>query len=114
MDLIELQLENREAMAALDADTIQSLRDVLSRLEEKAGSPAMSRRLRKLAVPNQVVAYYRGETVRSEQTLKKQADNEYSGILSDLKESVRFTVNGEDYYTPSKRSRSSRRRVSSN
>src|SRR5439155_13629535 len=35
-----------------------------------------------------------------EQTLKKQADNEYAGVLSDLKESVRFTANGEDYYTP--------------
>jgi hypothetical protein len=60
----------------------------------------MARRLRKLVIPNQVVVYYRGETVRSEQTLKKQADNEYSGVLSDLKESVRFTANGEDYYTP--------------
>ena len=30
------------------------------------------------------------------------SDNEYSGVLSDLKESVRFTANGEDYYTPYK------------
>src|SRR5262249_49555002 len=83
--------------------TILAVRNVLERLEEKAASLAMSRRLRKLATPNKVVVYYRGETVRSEQTLKKQGDNEYSGVLSDLKEAVRFTANGEDYYTPYKK-----------
>lgn len=103
VDTIELQLEKREAMTVLDEETLQSLREAFVRLEETASSPAMSRRLRKLVIPNQVVVYYRGETVRSEQTLKKQADNEYSGMLSDLKESVRFTVNGEDYYTPYKK-----------
>src|SRR5262249_9102490 len=77
LDFIELQLEKPEATAMLDANVMQSLRDALDRLEEKADSPAMSRRLRKLAVPGQVVVYYRGETVRSEQTLKKQADHEY-------------------------------------
>ena len=35
--------------------------------------------------------------------MKKEAGQEYSGVLSDLKESVRFTVNGEDYYTPYKK-----------
>jgi hypothetical protein len=62
----------------------------------------MARKLRMLMVPDVVVVYYKGETVRSEQTLKKEASQEYSGVLSDLKESVRFTVNGEDYYTPYK------------
>jgi hypothetical protein len=103
VDQIEAQLEKGEAGAALDADGAQALRGILDRLEEKAASFAMARRLRKLVIPNQVVVYYRGDTVRSEQTLKKQADNEYSGVLSDLKESVRFTANGEDYYTPYKK-----------
>jgi hypothetical protein len=103
MDQIEAQLEQSVPAAGLDADTAQALRSVFDRLEEKAASFTMTRRLRKLIIPNQVVVYYRGETVRSEQTLKKQADNEYSGVLSDLKESVRFTANGEDYYTPYKK-----------
>jgi hypothetical protein len=103
VDQIEMQLDNRDAVASLDESTMLSVRDILNRLEEKADSPVMARRLRKLTIPNQVVVYYRGETVRSEQTLKKQADNEYSGVLSDLKESVRFTANGEDYYTPYKK-----------
>jgi hypothetical protein len=102
-DLIELELESPEATAVFGTDTVQSLREVFARLEEKAASPVLARRLRKLAIPNQVVVYYRGETVRSEQTLKKQANNEYSGALTDLKESVRFTANGEDYYTPYKK-----------
>src|SRR5207245_1661122 len=79
MDLMELQLERRETQATLDADTIASLRDIFARLEDKAGSTAMARHLRKLTIPKQVVVYYRGDTVRSEQTLKKQADNEYAG-----------------------------------
>jgi hypothetical protein len=103
IDQIAAQLEKAEAVAALDADTAQLLRGVFERLEEKTASFAMARRLRKLAIPNQVVVHYRGDTVRSEQTLKKQAENEYSGVLSDLKESVRFTVHGEDYYTPYKK-----------
>jgi hypothetical protein len=103
LDRIELQLAKREAIAALDPDKVLALQNVIERLEEKAGSPALARRLRKLQTPNKVVVYYRGETVRSEQTLKRQSDNEYSGVLSDLKESVRFTANGEDYYTPYKR-----------
>jgi hypothetical protein len=103
VDQIEWQLERPEATGALGADTLQSLRDVFARLEEKTASAGLARRLRKLIIPNQVVVYYRGDTVRSEQTLKKQANNEYSGALTDLRESVRFTANGEDYYTPYKR-----------
>src|SRR5439155_12115784 len=76
---------------------------IMPRLEELAEAPRMARTLRKLIVPDVVVVYYKGDTVRSEQTLKKEASQEYSGVLSDLKESVRFTVNGEDYYTPSKK-----------
>ncbi|HLJ93669.1 MAG TPA: hypothetical protein VKU02_10815 [Gemmataceae bacterium] len=103
VDRIESQLENREVVATLNGDMVSALRNVFERLEERAESLGMARRLRKLTIPNQVVVYYRGETVRSEQTLKKQSDSEYSGVLSDLKESVRFTANGEDYYTPYKR-----------
>jgi hypothetical protein len=101
VDVIELQLDKENA--SLDPNTMQALRNLFQELEQKASSSSMARRLRKLAIPNQVVVYYRGETVRSEQTLKKQANNEYSGVLSDLKESVRFTANGEDYYTPYKK-----------
>src|SRR5205807_7509039 len=79
------------------------IRAVFDKLEEQAASPHMARRMRKLIVPEVVVVKYKGATIRSEQSLKKEAGQEYSGILSDLKESVRFTVNGEDYWTPYKK-----------
>jgi hypothetical protein len=102
VDQVELQLEKPESAASLDANTLLALRDVLAQLEARVDSPRTARWFRKLMIPDVVTVYYRGDTIRSEQTLKKQGDNEYSGVLSDLKESVRFTVNGEDYYTPAK------------
>jgi hypothetical protein len=63
----------------------------------------MSRKLRKLQVPDEVYVLYKGATSSNEQTLKKQGDNEYAGTLAELKESIRFTVRGEDYYTPYRR-----------
>jgi hypothetical protein len=101
LDQLELELQKPEASVGL-GDKITELSDLITRLETRVDSPRMERLVRKLVIPEKVVVYYRGETTRSEQTLKKQSDNEYSGILSDLRESVRFTVNGEDYYTPYK------------
>ncbi len=42
VDQIEMQLDNQDAVTGLDEDTVRSLRDVLSRLEEKADSPALA------------------------------------------------------------------------
>lgn len=100
LDHIELQLGRQETMPA---DTVLALRGMFEKLEELAASPRMARRIRQLKIPETVFVYYRGETIRSEQNLQKQADHEYSGVLSDLKESVRFTARGEDYYTPYKK-----------
>jgi hypothetical protein len=103
MDDIELELDKPETQASLAPDVFGGLRSIFSQLEEQAASPRMARRLRQLQIPDKVLIYYRGDTVRSEQTLKKQADQQYSGVLTDLRESVRFTANGEDYYTPYKK-----------
>ncbi len=103
IDQIELQLDKPEAHAALDADTRINIQNVLAQLHARAESPRMARRFRDLQIPDEVKVYYQGETVRSDQSLSKLGDNEYSGVLSDLKESVRFRANGEDYYTPYKR-----------
>lgn len=77
--------------------------DVLDRLEEQGATPGMSRRLRKLVIPRQVTVYAKGASTKNEQMLVKQGENEFSGALADLKESIRFTIQGEDYYTPSRR-----------
>jgi hypothetical protein len=103
MDRIETQLDRAETQNVLSADLIIGLRSLFARMEERAASPNWERRFRRLEIPAVVMVYYRGDTVRSEQSLKRQEDNDYAGILSDLKESIRFTANGEDYYTPYKR-----------
>lgn len=103
VDDIELQLDKPEARALLDADTVIALRGLMERLELRAQSPRMARRLRQLEVPESVEALYQGESMQSEQRLQKQTDNEYAGVVADLRESVRFTVRGEDYFTPPKR-----------
>ena len=77
--------------------------EVLARLDEQAGSPRMSRRLRKLIIPQTVTVFSKGVTSKNEQMLPRQGDNQYSGTLSDLKESIRFTIQGEDYYTAARR-----------
>lgn len=99
IDWIELQLEKADAPVTIDEKL--ALREVLdNRLVARAATPGMGRRLRKLELPRDVAILYRGATLSSEQSLQKEADNEYSVTLTDLKESIRFTVRGEDYYTP--------------
>src|SRR5262249_47622445 len=102
VDQIELELDKPDAQEQLDADRILNLRSFFERLQERATHPRMARQLRMLEVPPVVELAYRGDTVRSEQKLQNQGDHQYSGVLSDLRESVRFTVRGEDYSTPYK------------
>ncbi len=103
MDQVETQLDKLDAKDAHTAEFVLGLRSLLERLEERATSPRLQRRLRLLTIPDQVVVSYKGETLRSEQMLQQREDHEYSGVPSDLRESVRFTVRGEDYYTPYKK-----------
>lgn len=98
VDHIELELDKQQD--ALPAQTHLDLRNLLEKLEELAARPDMARRLRQLRPPDQITVYYRGDSMRSEQTFQRQAEHEYTGTLSDLKESVRFTAKARDYYTP--------------
>jgi hypothetical protein len=101
VDRIEQQLERPDVRGAAPADAVAAVRDVLARLHERAASSSMSRRLRELEIPQEVTVQYTGPTTHSEQTMQRQVANEYSGP-ADVKESVRFTIRGRDYYTPSK------------
>lgn len=100
MDKIELQLEKPEVVGALSgADTVPGLRRLFEGLHERAASPRMSRRLRELVIPGNVEIYFKGASTRSQQTMTPGVDHEYAAAVSNLKESLRFTVRGEDYYT---------------
>jgi len=103
LDWIELQLEKPGTASILSSADQDALRSLLARLEERASWPWMGRRYRKLQIPDHVMVYYKGNTIRSEQSLKQLTGNEYSGMLTDLQESIRFTVKGEDYWTPYQR-----------
>ena len=63
----------------------------------------MTRTLRKLIVPEDVQVIYKGTNIGAKQTLQQQDNNQYTCTLPELKEMIRFTVRGEDYYTPYKR-----------
>jgi hypothetical protein len=105
VDKLQLQLERNSVRRALRAEhpaDLAALEAVLTRLEELAESPRMSRRLRKLTVPAKVDVFYRGKTMKVNREHDRQENNKYSIGLGELKESVRFTVRGEDYYTPYK------------
>ncbi len=102
VDQIELLLNKPDAANSLSDETISGLRRVLDQLHARAASSRMSRRLRELTVPTSVEVIYKGKTSRSEQTLPPGVNHEYSGTVAHLRESLRFTVRGEDYYTPSK------------
>jgi hypothetical protein len=100
VDCIELELDRPGFTGTLPAETVLALRNLLERLDQVAASPAMSRQLRKLEIPDEVEIYFKGATTRNNQTLQQGVLHEYSGTVSDLRESVRFTVRGKDYYTP--------------
>jgi hypothetical protein len=77
--------------------------DLLDRLDQVVASRRYRDRLRKVIVPDTVYAISRGASSYNTITMQKTGDNEYAGTFTDLKENVRFTVRGEDYYTPYRR-----------
>ncbi|HEV3258537.1 MAG TPA: hypothetical protein VG013_16795, partial [Gemmataceae bacterium] len=99
VDEVDLRHDKRDERARLSADLVLALDATFRQLDDLAASSRMKRRLRKLKIPDEVKVILDGRTTHSEQGLPKQADNEYAGTLTDLKESVRFIVRGEDYET---------------
>jgi hypothetical protein len=87
-------LRETDAHAAFDA--------VQEKLAEAAASPSMSRRLRRLVVPEDVIARSRGETSVVSEPCIPQRYNKFSFDLNKLKETSRLRMQAEDYYTPVK------------
>jgi hypothetical protein len=101
-----LKREDIDAVSRTDADAAvyRELRGVLAQLDTQADSPWMERRLRKLVIPQTVMLYYEGASMDGSGPLEPRDNNEYFGTFrTDVHESIRFTVNGEDFYTPYKR-----------
>lgn len=102
MDRIKLQDEKPEVhqpLRAQHADAYKALEDVFGRLEELAGSARMSRRLRKLTVPQKVEFVYRGETTKVTNSTDIRPDQKFGIDLNEFKESGRLRIRGEDFWT---------------
>lgn len=70
---------------------------VIERLDLLAARSSMRRTLRKLTIPTDVTLRYLGAKSQGTLTLTAEGVNEFSGEVAGLKESVRFTVRGEDF-----------------
>jgi hypothetical protein len=100
LDEIELNLDKSETHKTLPPATQEGMRNVLAQLDERTNDPALNRTLRKLTIPEEALLIYKGASTNSQTTMQRLADNEYAGQFGDLKETVTFTVQGLDYYTP--------------
>jgi hypothetical protein len=89
--------ERVEANAGIDA--LLALDAAFDQLSVKTEVPGMRRTVRKLQVPETVTVFYWGKNTNNEMPLRAEADNIFAGALTDLKESVKFRVRGEDYTT---------------
>jgi hypothetical protein len=102
LDEIELKMDKEETHKTLLPEVQQALRDVLAQVELRARTAGMGRTLRVLKIPDEAFLNYWGGNTNSRNTLQKVGDNEYTGQFGDLRESVTFAVQGEDYYTASR------------
>ncbi len=108
VDDVQARLAGGEAgEAAADArvvllkvEHIADLAAALDLIDARAARPSMSRTMRKLVLPDVIYLKCTGEKTYLRNELRKSQDNEYTGTFGDLKESVVFTVQAEDYYTP--------------
>jgi hypothetical protein len=92
----------RAILAAKFQAQLDAIDQTLQALEAKAADPSNSRKLRKLKIPDEVELSYWGAKTRVDMKLRAEANNEFAGTLSDLKETVKFHARGENYYTPDK------------
>lgn len=79
------------------AEFVGSLAPVFEALSARSEDPAMARRFRRLEVPQRVEISTWGEKTANDTPFPLGSDQEYSGTLTELKESVSFRVRAEDY-----------------
>src|SRR5205085_10716570 len=104
LDRVNLLLDQPEVRQRLSeglpADHYQALMRLFEEtLPARAAAPGMGRVFRQLDVPERVDVSYWGAKTSNEMPLARGNDQEYAGLLSDLKESVHFRVRARDYAT---------------
>jgi hypothetical protein len=110
VDEVEKQMEKAEQQKTPGLDGVRmvfatlkrysDIRDAVDRLDVKLADREMRRNVRKLKVPDVVTLVFKSNRLTNTNPMTRVADNEYTGNFGELKESVSFTVRGEDYITP--------------
>jgi hypothetical protein len=76
-----------------------ALRVMFQRLADRAALPGMARTVRMLEIPTRVEIVTWGAKTSNETPIPLGTNQEYSGTLTDLRESVRFRARAGDYST---------------
>jgi hypothetical protein len=90
---------NRTSDRSVGSADEPALKSMFQQLAERAALPGMGRTLRLLEIPNRVEIVTWGAKTSNETPIPLGTNQEYSGTLNDLKESVRFRVRAGDYST---------------
>ncbi|HMF20471.1 MAG TPA: hypothetical protein VKE98_24895 [Gemmataceae bacterium] len=110
LDKIAIQLQNgnvRRTLRRENPQALEALEAVLARISEMGTSASWERQIRQLAIPTgdedfPIELTYWGKNTRRNDPpdTNRNKDNTFYFPLSDLKESVRFTVRAADFATP--------------
>ncbi|WP_149108949.1 mitotic spindle assembly checkpoint protein MAD1 [Limnoglobus roseus] len=73
--------------------------ELMGKLAALASDSRMTRTVRRLDIPDAMTLSYGGAKTRGRINLNREAGNIFSGEVSGLKESIRFTVKGADFTT---------------
>ncbi len=76
---------------------------VFADLDALVDSGAVDRQVRKLDLPEDVTIYYYGKATKTDKNFSGRGDNKFQVGLNNLTESVRFYVQGDDFYTSEKK-----------
>jgi len=97
----QVELKFKKDVGNMDSRAKEALDKTFEVLEQQGTSPSNARKLRKLEVPGEVLVTFRTESGSADgsMTLKRENDNEYAGIFTDLKETIRYKACAEDYCT---------------
>jgi hypothetical protein len=100
VDHVDLVTERATSRQEMPPDVHARLRDVIDRLQSAASQPGLRRTLRQLEIPDEVILSYQGANTEGEQPLQREdQSNDFVGVVSGLKETVRFRVCAVNYCT---------------
>ena len=107
MDQIALQIDSKNSdkrvyhsLSRSHSEGLKSLERILRELEKLTEETSLMPRLRKLTLPDEVSIAIRGPSKSKNNTSEKKMGNKYLVSLEEIKESVRFRLQGLDFYTP--------------